>query len=90
VELRQANYEVARARYEEARPIYAAIGARLGEAAIPFCVAQCLWAEGDLAGAENQMAAAAMLYERVLPGHPFTKYAHEQLTALRAELSASA
>jgi hypothetical protein len=31
-----------------------------------------------------------MLYERVLPGHPFTKYAHEQLTALRAELSASA
>ncbi len=27
-----AEYDQARARYEEARPIYAAIGARLGEA----------------------------------------------------------
>jgi tetratricopeptide (TPR) repeat protein len=53
VSLRQADYPAARTAYDTARPLYAAIGARLGEA-------NCIYSLGELAvGIEDYLAADA-------------------------------
>ena len=87
--LRLAEYEAARARYEEARPVYASIGARPGLSNVLFRLGQIAWQEGDLAGAEPLLAGAVELNNQFAPGGSVTRYFTEQLAALRAELSAA-
>ncbi len=60
VHLRLAEYQAARARYEEARPIYAQIGARLGEA-------NCIQALGDVHLRLAEYEAARARYEEARP-----------------------
>ena len=60
-----AEYGEARARYEEARPIYAAIGARLGEANCDFGQADVARAEKDWPQAERLFQAALGVYREI-------------------------
>ena len=60
VHLRLAEYDQARARYEEARPIYAGIGARLGEA-------NTIKALGDVHLRLAEYEAARARYEEARP-----------------------
>jgi tetratricopeptide (TPR) repeat protein len=56
VHVRLSEYQEARARYEEAQPIYRAIGARLGEA-------NCIKALGDVSLEEGDDTAALAAYQ---------------------------
>ncbi len=85
-----ADYEAARAKYEEARPMYAAIGARPGLSNVLFRLGQIAWQEGDLVGAEPLLAGAVELSNQFAPGGSVTLYFTEQLAALRAELATEA
>ncbi len=60
VHVRLAEYGAARGRYEEALPIYRAIGARLGEA-------NCIKALGDVHVQLDEYGAARGRYEEALP-----------------------
>jgi len=63
VELREANYAAARALYEEARPVYAAIGDRLGEANTIKALGEL---EGDL---EHESVALELLNQAAAAYH---------------------
>ena len=84
-----AEYDQARAKYDEARPIYQAIGDRAGLANVLFRSSQIVWQEGNLSKAEQLLAAAVQLANQFAPGHPVTRHFTEQLVALHAELAAT-
>jgi hypothetical protein len=65
VHMRLAEYGEARARYEEARPIYHAIGDRLGEANCDLGLADVARDEEDWAQAERLYHAALGVYREI-------------------------
>ena len=89
VHLQLAEYEAARARYEEARPIYVEIGAKVGQANVAYNIAQLYLLGNDQVAAEGFLAEAVAIGNAILPGHPVVRGWVEQLAALRAELSAA-
>ena len=60
VSLQQADYPAARTAYDTARPIYAAIGVRLGEA-------NCIKSLGDVSRRQAEYPQARQCYEDALP-----------------------
>ena len=68
LEVREAQYGAARARYEAALGLFRAIPARLGEANTLQALGQLSQAEGDLDRAGKQFNAAAALYRGIGQG----------------------
>ncbi len=82
-----SNAEAARALYEEARPMYVAIGDRVGSANVAYNIAQILIRTGEAAAAETFLVEAVAIGNAILPGHPVVTGWIEELAALRAELA---
>ena len=81
--LRLAEYQAARERYEEARPIYAQIGHRYSVATTLAYLGLAYQGLGEMERARQSLLEAVRLYEEI--GSPYAAWAREQLARLRGE-----
>jgi hypothetical protein len=78
---RRSDHELARARYEEALPLYRRVGDVVGEANCILGQGRVAAALGDTATARARAAAALALYHRVHATHNIA-ITHEDLAAV--------